>query len=30
MPKGEKHRKYSDEEKLIIVEDGERNGLTLA
>lgn len=30
MPKGEKHRKYSDEEKLIVVEDGERNGLILA
>lgn len=28
MPKGEKHRKYSIEEKYLVVEDGERNNLT--
>ncbi len=30
MPKGEKHRKYSIEEKYIVIEDGEKNNLTLA
>ena len=30
MSKGQKHRKYSIEEKYLVVEDGERNDLTLA